>query len=81
MLDVFRFESAALVHPDCIGAVKLAQEMLVMSLALGMAIMGYLLFWQSKMSGIEFEHVTEIGPPGRDGNADREKILRRMMSG
>jgi len=24
MLDVFRFESAALVHPNCIGSIKLA---------------------------------------------------------
>jgi len=49
---VFRFESAALVHPDCIGAVKLAQEILVLSIALAMAAFAYGLFWGSGLRDV-----------------------------
>jgi len=45
MLDVLRFESAALVHPDCIGGTKLAQEMLVLSISIMLALGGYVTFW------------------------------------
>jgi len=67
MLDVFRFESAALVHPNCIGGMQLAQEMLVLSLSIACALAGYLAFAMSSLPAAAPPANALANPKSRSG--------------
>lgn len=45
MLDVFRFESSAIVHPSCVGGLSMSQEILVLVFATLVCLAGYFAFW------------------------------------